>query len=319
MILYDIIDVINKSSEIIIVTHISPDGDGIGCLTSLYKALKKLNKNVSAFIDDIVPDKYKFLPFTDKIKRPYKKDADLIIVIDCADLNRMGKASTLLKSTPISINIDHHISNNLFAKMNYVDSNAASSAEIIYQIIKLLGVNIDLDIAKSLYTGIVTDTGGFMYSSTTSFTHEVAADLINTGVKVDEISDIIFHSTKFSKLKLLGIALSGIELYGNNRIAYMEIKDQDFNTTDTSIQDVEDIINYGRDINGVEVAVLLVEDNENNKIKGSLRSKKYIDVNKIAQKFGGGGHIRASGFSLKCDLKYAKEKIISELLKEVDN
>ncbi|SNX55472.1 bifunctional oligoribonuclease/PAP phosphatase NrnA [Thermoanaerobacterium sp. RBIITD] len=316
MILNDMIDGIKKANDMIIVTHISPDGDGLGCVTAMYKAMIKINKNVNVFIDDKLPDIYRFLPYIEKITKPFDKKADLLFIIDCADENRMGNAKELLKTIPISINIDHHISNTLYATMNYVDTNAASSAEIIYQIIKMLGIDIDSDIAKCLYTGIVTDTGSFMYSSTTSFTHEVAGDLINNGVSVSEISDKIFHNIKFNKLKLIGKILNKIELYENNKIAYMEIKNEDFIETGTDLTDVENIINYGRDIDSVEVAVLLVENND--EVKGSLRSKNYINVNKIAKEFNGGGHVRASGFTINGKLSNIKEQILKAIKNELN-
>ncbi|MDI6604865.1 MAG: bifunctional oligoribonuclease/PAP phosphatase NrnA [Thermoanaerobacteraceae bacterium] len=311
MILNEIIENILSSSNIILVTHISPDGDAIGCTTAMYKALKLLKKDVKIFIDDDIPDVYKFLPNSDKIERPYDKNADIIIVIDCADKDRIGNAQEFLKKDIISVNIDHHISNTLYADINYVDTNAASSAEIVYQIIKLLGINFDSDISTCLYTAIVTDTGGFMYNSTTAFTHEVAADLINNGAPVSDISDKIFHNITYNKIKLIGRALNSLELYENGKITCLEITKKDLDETNSKISDIENIVNYGRDINGVEVAILLVEKDD--EIKVSLRSKEKVDVNKIAQIFGGGGHIRASGCSLKNTIKEAKIQILNKI------
>jgi len=312
MILNDILDSINEAKEIVAVTHLSPDGDGIGCITALYKAMKKLDKDISIFIDDVVPDIYKFMPYTDKITRPINKKADLLIAVDCADAERMGSGKELLKIVPKSINIDHHVSNTLYANMNYVDTNAASSAEIVYQLIKILGIDLDQEIAESLYVGVVTDTGNFMYSSTTSFTHEVAGDLINNGVSVSKISDIIFHNIKYNKLKLISKAIDKMELYFNEKVAYMELKKEDFIETGTNISDVENIINFGRDIDSVEVAVMLVE--KDGLVKGSLRSKSYVDVNKVAKEFNGGGHARASGFLKNSSINEVKNKVL-ELIK----
>ncbi|QSZ28257.1 bifunctional oligoribonuclease/PAP phosphatase NrnA [Aceticella autotrophica] len=311
MILNEIIENILSASNIILVTHISPDGDAIGCTIAMYKALKLLKKDVKIFIDDDIPDVYKFLPNSDKIERPYDKNADIIVVIDCADKDRIGNAQELLKKDIISVNIDHHISNTLYADINYVDTNAASAAEIIYQIIKLLGINFDSDISTCLYTAIVTDTGGFMYNSTTAFTHEVAADLINNGAPVSYISDKIFHNITYNKIKLIGRALDSLKLYKNGKIACLEITKKDLDETNSKVSDIENIVNYGRDINGVEVAILLVEKDD--EIKVSLRSKEKVDVNKIAQIFGGGGHIRASGCSLKNSLEEAKIQILNKI------
>lgn len=316
MIFTDIIDKILESSSIILITHVAPDGDALGCVTGMYKVLKNLKKDVDIFIDDDIPETYNFLPNIKKISKPYYKEADLILIIDCADENRIGKSKELLNSNTVTINIDHHVSNTLYAKMNYVDTNAASSAEIIYQLIKLLGAELDEDISTCLYTSIVTDTGGFMYESTTSITHEIAGDLINNGAKIKEVSERVFHNMKYSKAKLIGRVLSNLVLYNNGKIAYMEILKEDFKITETNIADIENIINYGRDINGVEVAVLLVEKDD--EIKVSFRSKNKIDVNKIARFFGGGGHLRASGCTIKKSLSEVKKQVLDVILKELN-
>lgn len=316
MIFTDITDKILNSNSIILITHIAPDGDGLGCVTGMYKVLKKLKKKVDIFVDDDIPEAYNFLPNIDKITKPYHKEVDLILLIDCADENRIGNSKELLKSKSVTINIDHHISNTLYAKMNYVDTNAASSAEIIYQLIKLLGAELDEDISTCLYTSIVTDTGGFMYESTTSITHEIAGDLINNGAKVKEVSDKVFHNVKYSKVKLIARVLNNLTLYKDGKIAYMEILKEDFESTNTDNTDVENIINFGRDINGVEVAVLLVEKDEETKV--SFRSKEKIDVNKIANYFGGGGHIRASGCTVKRPIFEVKEQVLDVILKSLN-
>lgn len=316
MILNDMLDSIREAEKIAIVTHVSPDGDGIGCITALYKAMNKLRKDVSIFIDDDIPEIYRFVPYTDKITKPFDISVDLLIAVDCADSDRMGKAKELLRKVPKSINIDHHISNTLYATMNYVDTNAASSSEIVYQLIKILGIDLDQEIAECLYVGVVTDTGHFMYGSTTSFTHEVAGDLINNGASVDKISNIIFHNIKYEKLKLIGRVIDNMELYFGGKVAYMEILKDDFLKTNTKLEDVENIINYGRDIDSVEIAIMLVEKDDF--VKGSLRSKKYVDVNKLAKEFGGGGHVRASGFLVKGSINDVKEKILDLIKSEVD-
>ncbi|MGB9678624.1 MAG: DHH family phosphoesterase [Thermoanaerobacteraceae bacterium] len=315
MIFTDIIDEISKAKSIILITHISPDGDALGSITGMYNALKSLDKDVTMFVDDNVPDIYNYLPGIDNISRPYYKEVDLILIMDCADIERMGKAKDLLKSNALSINIDHHISNKLYAKMNYVDTNAAATAEIIYQLIKFLRVRLDEDISTSLYTAIVTDTGGFMYESTTAKTHEIAGDLINNGARFKEVSDTIFHSLKYSKAKLIGKVLDKLTLYNDGKIAYMEVLKKDFYETGTDNSDIENIINFGRDIIGVEVAILLVE--RDNEFKISLRSKDNIDVNKIAGLFGGGGHIRAAGCSLFLTYEQAKQEILNAVIKEL--
>lgn len=316
MILIDAVNHIKDAKSVIVISHIAPDGDAIGTVTGMYKVLKKMGKEVEAFIDDEIPEMYNFVPSIDKISRPFYKEADVVLIFDCADEERLGNAKELLKTSAVTINIDHHISNTLYAKLNYVDTNAAATAEIAYQIVKLLGVEFDEEIATCFYTAILTDSGGFMYESTTSITHQIAGDLINNGAKFKEIADKVFNTLKFNKAKLLGKALNSLALYKEGKVAYMEILKKDFEETDTNLSHIENIITYARNIEGVEVAVLLVEKEE--EIKISLRSKEKVDVNKIANIFGGGGHVRAAGCSIKGNIQKAKEKILQAIFKELE-
>lgn len=316
MILIEVVNEIKKAESVILLTHVAPDGDAIGSVTGMYKVLKKMGKDVSAFIDDQLPEMYSFVPNVDKISRPFDKKADLVLIFDCADEERLGSSKEFLDKGPITVNIDHHISNTLYAKLNYVDTNAAATAEIAYQLVKFLGVDFDEEIATSFYTAILTDTGGFTYESTTSMTHHIAGDLINNGARFREVAEKVFNSLKFNKAKLLGKALNSLTLYKDGLVSYMEILKKDFEETGTDLSHLENIVNYGRNIEGVEVAVLLVE--KEGEVKVSLRSKERVDVNKIASTFGGGGHVRASGCTIEGTIEEAKEKILKEVFKELE-
>jgi phosphoesterase RecJ-like protein len=315
LILLDIINEIKKADTIVLLSHLAPDGDALGTLTGMYKALKKLGKEVYAFIDDQLPDLYSFLPNIDKISFPFDVEADLALIFDCAEKGRLGAAEKFLQSCPVTANIDHHISNTLYAKLNYVDTNAAATAEIAYQIVKLLGLDFDKEMATSFYTAILTDTGGFTYESTTSMTHHIAGDLINNGADFTLVAEKVFNSLKFNKAKLLGRALNSLTLYKDGLVSYMEILKRDFEETGTDLSHLENIITYGRNIEGVEVAVLLVE--KDGEVKISLRSKNRVDVNKIASFFGGGGHVRASGCTIKGSIEEARGKILGKIFEEL--
>ncbi|TAH59562.1 MAG: bifunctional oligoribonuclease/PAP phosphatase NrnA, partial [Gottschalkiaceae bacterium] len=161
-----IIKVIKESANIIILSHIAPDGDSIGSSLALFNALIKHGKNAKFVLDDVVPEIYKFLAGADEVEKPSNNyDYDVVIVLDSGDIGRLGKSAKYLNKKSI-INIDHHISNTSFGTHNMIDSNAAATAEIVYNIIRALGIDIDKDIAECLYTGIVTDTGQFQYSNT---------------------------------------------------------------------------------------------------------------------------------------------------------
>lgn len=308
-----IIKLIKESANIIILSHIAPDGDSIGSSLALLKALKKWNKNVKFVLDDEVPETYKFLAGADKVEKPCNNDDyDVVIVLDSGDIGRLGKSAKYLNKKRI-INIDHHISNTSFGTYNLIDSNAAATSELVYNIIKMLGIDIDKEIAECLYIGIVTDTGQFQYSNTTSVTHNIAGDLINYGVNSSKLYRKIYQNNTKEKMKLIGEAIESLEFYLNDKISCITIKKEQFNEIGANDEDADGIINFARDINTVEVA-LFFRENSDGKVKVGFRSKDYIDVNIAAEQFGGGGHKRASGATIVGDIDIVKEQVIKKVI-----
>jgi len=307
------VELIKESRNIAILSHIMPDGDNIGSCLALYNALVKLGKNVVVVLDDDVPEVYRFLKNSDQIVKPEcSYDLDLVVTLDCGDTGRFGKSAKYLESNKI-INIDHHISNTNFGHYNIVDTNASATAELVYELIKKLEITLDKDICECIYTGIVTDTGQFQYSNTTSATHRIVAELISNGVEPAKVYKDIYQNNSLSKIKLLGEALSSIELHYNNKIASIILRKELFEKVGAKDEDSDGIINYARDIKGVEVA-LLFREIEDGKIKIGFRSKDFINVNEIAQKFGGGGHKRAAGATAVGDIRNIKDKVIEEVI-----
>lgn len=313
-----IIREIKTKKRILITTHINPDGDAVGALLGLYLALKAKGFSVIPVIDDEFPALYKFLHGWEDVRRPDDPDVlnvlneiDLVISLDCGDLERLGASAGFLEGRMV-INIDHHISNTAFGTLNMVDSNAAATGEMVYQIIKILGIDITKEIAEALYTAIVTDTGQFRYSNTTSVTHQIAGDLINNGAETPYLYEQIYQNISKERMLLSAKALSTLKLYEDNRIAVMSVTMDFMNETGASGSDTEGIINFGRDIDTVEVAILLKE-HEKEKIKVSLRSKRIVDVAVIAQEIGGGGHSRASGCTIFSSIEEAEERIIERV------
>lgn len=314
MINSSIINLIKESSNIAILSHVAPDGDSIGSSLALFNALIKQGKNVKFILDDDVPSIYSFLKGSDEVEKPVEDYTfDLVIALDSGDIGRLGKSTKYLNGGKI-INIDHHVSNSAFGSYNIIDSNAAATAEIVYDIIKMLNVDIDKDISECLYTAIVTDTGQFQYSNTTSITHHMAGDLINCGVKPSKIYRLIYQNNTKEKMKLIGEAINNLEFYLDDKISCITITKDQFKRIGAKSEDCEGIINFARDIGSVEVAVFLREDDDG-KIKASFRSKNYIDVNRIAEKFGGGGHKRASGATILGKINIIKKQVITETIK----
>lgn len=319
MVMNDILNSIRNSSILAVSFHVSPDGDSLGGSLALAQGLRKLGKKIYILSKEAIPEDFKYLPYSSEIcgENTYvPQDVQCFIVLDCGDLNRVNANINLENKNYTFINIDHHISNSLYGDFNYVDSNSAAVGEIVYQMLKLLGVQIDKNIASCLYTSIISDTGSFKYSSTTSVTHSIAGDLINTGIDFSEIHRIIYENKKFERLKLYGLVLNSMELLHENICIMYLTKEMLLAANLEDNTDTSDIISLGIQIDSVEVAVLFKENRDG--IKISLRSKKLVDVRKVAEYFGGGGHIRASGISLKeTNIEKVKQSLINTIEKEL--
>ena len=312
-----------KSKRIGLSFHSSPDGDAIGSTLALLNALRYLGKDSYIISRDVISDNFSFLSLSNEIDgntSESKSNTDLVIVLDCGNADRIS--ADLSNYSGKIINIDHHISNENYGFINYVDIKAAATCEISYLLIEELGINLNdktdmaVAIGSAIYTGIVTDTGSFRHSNVTSRTHAIASKLIELGVNNSEIHSSLFDNKPFNKVKLMGSVLSNIELVLDNKVAVLKIPKgmlEDFNLLNT---DTSDIISVGLGIKGVEVSMLLKEVKDG--VKGSLRSKNNVDVRRVAEVYGGGGHIKASGVMQKdVDILTAKENLLKTLKEEM--
>lgn len=315
MIASKIAGILKEKDSIAIVSHIMPDGDSIGSMLALYNVLKRMCKNVVPITGDNLPKVYSFLPGFGSIcscDSSVNRDYDVLVVLDCGSLDRTGDCS-LIRSK-ITINIDHHITNSLFADLNLVDTNASSTGELIYQLIRLMGSDILKEEAACLYTAILTDTGCFKYSNTTLSTHQITGDLITTGIDFGSIHDMVYKNYEYTGLKLLGKALSSIELHEDGKIAFMQLLYDDFKGIDLKDVSTSEFIDYARDIGSVETAAFIKEISPG-EFRVSFRSKNRVDVRAICEKFGGGGHIRAAGCTITGKSEYVKNTVINEMKK----
>lgn len=318
--------VLEKAQNISIVTHILPDGDAIGSALSLAQALSNLNKDVSVVLDSsaLVSRAFKILSkydykFTIKSFLDFDESiflaSDVIFAVDCATENRLGilKKDFLFHANTISI--DHHCDNTRFSKLNLINGDSAACGEIIYDLINYLAVSFDAKSAAALYVAIISDTGCFKYSSTSSKTHEIAARLIEVGIDHFGISKFLFDTTTPQFLKLSEIALRKMEILNNGNFAFVDLSYIDLEPYNVTSESISRITNIGRSLEGVEISVCLYSPKqEANKIKASIRSNDYIDVSKIASKFGGGGHTHASGFLSSYSSKKIREMLLSMII-----
>lgn len=321
----NIIKYIKGSNDFVVTSHISPDGDNIGSTLAIYYALKILGKNVYYVLDDNAPLNLEFL-IKDIIKLNSQEFISLnlddynLIALDCGDKSRVCVSEEIKNSAKKIICIDHHASNDSYGDLNYIDVNASSTSELVYNMLVRLNevdsINIiNENIATALYTGLVTDTGNFSYSSTHPSSFEMAKNLLLLGAKRDEIIQNVFQSNSYNYYKLLGEALNTLDIV-KEKIACISLTIDMLQRNEMSFNDVDGITNYTRDIKNVEVGIFLKQKKEN-EVKVSLRSKNYVNVSKIAQSFNGGGHIRAAGCTIYDTVENAKEKILQAVLKEI--
>lgn len=311
-----------SNDDFIVTSHISPDGDNIGSTLSMYYALNKLGKNVYYVLDDNPPQNLKFL--VENVSILKSEEVNLknynIIVLDCGDKNRICLSQKLIDNAKLIISIDHHVSNDYYGEFNYVDIEASSTSELVYNLLveyeKIEQKKIiDENIATCLYTGLSTDTGNFVYSNSHPSSFEMAKELLLKGAKKDLIIEKVFQSNPYNYYKLLGEALNTLDIV-DGKIASIMITKEMLKRNVISFNDVDGITSYTRDIEGIEVGILLKEKKEN-EVKVSLRSKSYIDVSKIAQGFGGGGHIKAAGCTIYSSIEDAKKQIVDAVIRVV--
>lgn len=315
----DFVKFLIDNDNFLIVSHESPDGDNIGSSSGLYYALKKLNKEVIHIIDDEIPQNLNFLIDYKILK---SKDIDLkkynIISLDCGDIKRINCDLKLIENKNMLLNIDHHASNNHFGDLNIVHIDKSSTCEVVYDILREYEKYkdeeiIDKKIARSLYTGLLTDTGNFMYSNTKKESFYMAGELLKRGVDTSIIINTVFLNNPIGRITLIKDVIETLEI--NRDFASILMTKYMLEKNNVDYKDTDGIVNYARDIENINVGVLFKEK-EKNITKISLRSKsdKY-NLNEIAKLFSGGGHVRAAGCTINQNINDAK-KIFFDKLKE---
>ncbi len=317
----DIQNLLASSKKIAIIPHRSPDGDAMGSTLGLYHFLLKLNHNPVVIAPNDFPEFLAWLPSSDKVLI-YENDkenctkileeSEIIFTLDFNALHRTGEMENVLSkiSAPI-IMIDHHQEPRTYATFTYSDTSYGSTCEMVYNFIGYLNQKplLDKAIATCLYTGILTDSGGFRYPKTTGKTHRIIADFIDLGVENSEIPNLLFDNNSFDRLKLLGRSFQNMKVIPELKTAYTWLSQKDLDEFNYVKGDTEGIVNYGLTIKGIVFAVIFIEHKEENIIKISFRSAGDFDVNQFAKNhFIGGGHINAAGGKSNDSLENAIKK-----------
>lgn len=312
MTLDDIKKEIENANTIIIETHETPDGDAIGSSLAMYLALKSMGKDV----DVVIPTYsrcYNFLPRADEIKREGRNiKYDLGIALDCTDTKRLKGYEPCFENARVTICIDHHGSNKMFADYNYVDPVAPACAQILIVVLKKLGIEIDKNIGTCILTGIITDTGGFKYEGVTTETFEFVAELLKKGVNVSDTYKRVLQIKTKANFLLSKKAIDRMEFLEDGKITFTYITKKDIEEVSAEEGDHEGLVEIGRDVEGVEVSIFLREIEEGN-YKASLRSKDYVNVSDVCIMFAGGGHEKAAGCTMNMGLEEAKEKMVNHI------
>lgn len=316
----EIFEVINNSNNIGVISHKNPDGDNLGSTIALVLGIREnLNKNIFAIKVDEIPDHLTFLDTIKNIKEVKEQPLDLLIYVDCGEINRPGIVGDNFRNLANkTLNIDHHKTNDLFADYNFVFPNKSSTCEIVYDLLKEIKFKISKDVSEALLLGIITDTNRFLYESSTSNTLRIAADLYDLGANKNYIYKQLYQNNKFDVEMLKNKFITRAKFYFKNRVAIIGLFLSDFENTDLKMDMFDDLVNYYRDIQGFEVSIILKET-EKNIFKASLRSKEYVDCSYICSKLNGGGHTRAAGCKIEGTFDQVCQKIILLLEKEYFN
>jgi bifunctional oligoribonuclease and PAP phosphatase NrnA len=294
-----VIQAIKDHKDIVLATHVLPDGDAIGSVLGLGIALRGIGKNVVATWSGKmeVPEQYRFLGGQELLAAAehVPERPPLLIALDCGSRERLGTVEKQFKKAELTINIDHHRNNTEYAEINAVWPDSPATCEIIYELLGEMGIQVGLDIAENLYTGLVTDTGRFQYTNTNQKAFNMAAELVNIGVDPSRVFRHVYENSTYKRLKLAGLALSKTVLDADLGFIYTIITKEDFAATGAGVEDTENLIDFLRAVAGIDVAAVFKETDGGLRI--SLRSTGSVDVGEIAESKGGGGHRLAAGYN----------------------
>jgi bifunctional oligoribonuclease and PAP phosphatase NrnA len=315
-VLSQVVELIENKQTFAITTHIRPDGDGVGSSLGLCWLLRSLNKSAEVIAADTIPVAYRSLPGAEEIRpvATIDREYDAIFVIECSDVERPGIKGL---SDQFTVNIDHHATSEHFGSINWIDSTASAVGEMIYNLCKAIGGRVTREISECLYMALVTDTGSFHFSNTTDRTLKVASELVRAGAKPADISEAVYNSYPWSRIELMRRVLDTVKRDDSGRIAWMRqtlaMKD-DSKAVDGDNNGFVNIPLAAREV----LAVVYTREVGNGKFRVSLRSKGDINVAKVAEKFGGGGHKNASGCCVEGNWDEREQELVKAVIEAVE-
>lgn len=299
----NILDKIKSANKILVVTHENPDGDALSSSCAIIELLKSLNKKYSAYCFNKPPYQFDFLPNVEKFttNKNNFESFDLIITLDCGALNRTKLEDEInnRNKNQTVINIDHHIKMDDFADMELKNPKATSTAEIVYDLFEENKIIINKNIANCILTGILTDTGNFLYPSTSQKSVKISSEMLSKGARLPKIMENTWRNKSLASMKIWGKAMSRLRINKKYNFAFSVLTKKDIAESEADEEELEGIVGFLSNLNNVK-GVMLLREQPNNVIKGSLRTScPDVDVAKLAQSLGGGGHVKASGFKIE--------------------
>ncbi|MBN1794687.1 MAG: bifunctional oligoribonuclease/PAP phosphatase NrnA [Candidatus Omnitrophica bacterium] len=316
--LKEAVQALTERDTFVISSHVNLEGDAVGAQLAFFLLLQKMGKKAYLLNGEPIPEQFRFLPYVERagVSPGDIPHAEASIVLDCPTLDRTGPIQGFLGTFPCIVNIDHHISNQYFGSVNWVEGDRSSVGEMIYLLYQEIGIEVCREAALCMYVSIATDTGNFSYSNTSAQTHIIAAELIKRGLQPELIHNKLRGQVGVEDIRALAEVLCTLSVTADGSVAYLYLSRKTLEETGTKMVNSEYYVDYARFIKGVKVGVFFRE-NDDGIVKVSLRSKGDLDVNRIAQLFGGGGHAAASGCELRGTLREAIDTVVRTIQQHI--
>ena len=314
-----VIEAIRKHRRFMVSSHVNPEGDALGSALALAALIKRLGKRAIVGNDGGIPKAFAFFPPIAQVvsRLNGQISPEVAITVDVPILSRTGSMSRVIQRTPLTVNIDHHVSNQRFADVNWVDPKASAVGEMIYLLYRAFGVKPSREEALCLYVSIVTDTGSFRYMSTTAKVHQIASELISTGISPLRVAQDLYECHSAPDLRFLGEVLRSLKSSPDGRVVWLEVPYRLRRDRRPGPEIVDELVNFPRSVRTAQVAFVLREHTPQRTVRVSFRSKGNVDVNRIARRFGGGGHMAASGCTIPGTLAQARGRVLKVVRQEL--
>jgi phosphoesterase RecJ-like protein len=317
------VELVRRHGRFLLTTHVRPDGDGLGSMLALADVLQGMGKTARLTVASFLPPRYDFLDPTRRVRHfqppgDEYRDAEVAIVLDTGTWNQLGDFGPLLRSLQVpKAVIDHHLTQDDLGGTRFVDTTAEATGRLVYEAIAALGRSLSAVAAHSLFVALAMDTGWFRHPNTTPATFTLAGALEKAGADPTAAYERLFEHSSLGRLRLTGLVLERLRLECDGKVAHTEIRRGDYEATGSTPQDSEDLVNYTRSIAGVEVGLFFMEQPRGG-VKVSFRSRQQVDVARLAEQFGGGGHKLASGAILETTLSEARTRVLDAVRTALD-